>query len=310
MKSEKSFCKLIKNNKLASIAVLMFILIVFKVSWGFFQEEDRYGQASSVYNVLNQGKNEFGDVWVYEHEGNRCMTFLPPGADKVQACMNLKHNNKLVFDTYRLMMVAMYFKPEPHRVLHLGLGGGMVIRSINVINPHIKQDVVEINPLVIEYTDKYFHLKDNSIINIHNMDAMEFVRGAADKSYDMVWVDVFDDDYIPQQFLTQEFSDHLKRITKDSAVITVNTFALSEEERKKHFKEGGPNEDELFAKAFDHSFKLDSPTSSNQIIISIKGNLPERVDLIRQSNILRFRFAEIGINQQILLSYLLKYMDK
>ena len=310
MKSDKSFCKFIKNNKIATVALLMFILIILKIFWFFGQEEDRDAHGSSVYKIVDHGSNEFGDIWLYEDQDNLCMTFLPPGADKVQACMDLSHPNKLIFDTCRLMMVAMYFKPEPAKVLHLGLGGGMLVRAIEVIDPKIEQHIVEINPLVVEYNAKYLKLQDRDNIIIHNMDAMEFVSQAKDKSYDIVWVDVFDDDYIPQQFLTLEFSNQLKRITKDSAVITVNTFSLTAEERKKHFKEEWLNEDELFAKVFDHSFTLDSPTSLNKIIISIKGNLPERADLIRQSNILRFRFAEIGINQQILLSYLLKYMDK
>ncbi len=309
MKFNKSFYKLIKNNKLVTIAVVMFILVAMKMYVVSLQYDSMSPNNHLFYNVLEHGENEFGNVWIYDNEDNRCMTFLPPGANKVQACMSLKHENQLIFDTYKLMMVAMYFQVEPRKVLHLGLGGGMLVRAVQVVDPKIEQHVVEINPLVVDYNKNYFKIQGSENIIIHTMDAIDFVRAADDKTYDMVWVDVFDDDYIPQQFLTHEFASELKRITKDSAVITVNTFSLSEEERKKHFRDGG-SEDELFAKGFDHSLKLQSPTSLNQIIISIKGNLPMVADLISKSNILRVSFDEIGINQQILLPHLVKYIDK
>ena len=86
--------------------------------------------------------------------------------------------------------VPLFFHKNPERVLNIGLGGGFTLGAIKS-HPNVKQiDMVEIDPLVVEATGRYFREFNNDAladprISIHVHDGRHFLKTAPNK-YDVI----------------------------------------------------------------------------------------------------------------------------
>lgn len=117
-------------------------------------------------------------------------------------------------------------------VLILGLG----LASIPYIIEHVHQKLpsytgVEIDDEVIYLASKYVLDDLKSDINVVNTDAYTFMS-LDEHKYDLICMDVFEDDVIPADLQTTEFLEMLKdSIVKDGLII-YNRLAFTDEDKK------------------------------------------------------------------------------
>jgi len=110
-------------------------------------------------------------------------------------------------------------KRDIQKVLILGFGLGSIPQILNQeykINCHYT--AVEIDPMVIHLAKEYGYMPQQSKIEIFCADASDFVKAEQDK-YDLICVDVFIDDTVPESAESEVFLYNLKRILKDNGLL-------------------------------------------------------------------------------------------
>jgi len=134
---------------------------------------------------------------------------------------SLKIDNKHFTNTYfDYPLVATSMNENTENVLILGLGGGSCSNSFIHAYPDIQIDGVEIDPQVIEVGKKYFDMGENNLNSIAS-DGRLFVK-KTEKKYDIVFVDVYRDAYIPFHMATVEFFKEVRSILNDDGCICIN----------------------------------------------------------------------------------------
>lgn len=221
--------------------------------------------------VLHTEKSLYRNIVVYEEAGLRCMRFGRYSGSR-QSCQNLADPQQLVFEYARMMMGALYLNPAPQRVLIIGLGGGTLPSALTQLYPGLQLDVVEIDPAVVKVARKYFGFTPSASVRIHEMDGRVFVIRALKQAtrYDLVMLDAFDHEYIPEHLLTREFLGEVRDLMTANGVLAANTFSSS-----RLYK----YESATYQAVFGDFFNL---KDSNRVILLRKGGLPNN-DVIKQN---------------------------
>lgn len=118
-------------------------------------------------------------------------------------------------------------------VLILGLGLG----SIPVIleNVHQKQcnyTAVEIDDEVVDLAYRYALQDLDSPIQMITADAAIAVQQFSPAAYDLICIDLFDDDTVPPQFETTDFLNQAADLLRPGGVLLFNRLAYNAEDKK------------------------------------------------------------------------------
>lgn len=106
-------------------------------------------------------------------------------------------------------------------VLFLGLGGG-TLPSLFARQQHARLVCVDIDEAVAELAVSHCGL-DASRVQVEVGDALDYVSAAADDTYDLVFVDIFDaENLCPLSFTTPAFADSVNRVLKSGGAAVMN----------------------------------------------------------------------------------------
>ncbi len=136
------------------------------------------------------------------------------------------------------------------KVLVLGVGLGSVMYILEKIH-HAKYQYVgvEIDPTIIDLAKKY-GLKDlQSDIHLVCADATAFVAQCSEV-FDMILIDVFLDDVIPNDVEQDDFLQNVKKLLTPQGILLYNRLSFFEKDR---------NKTTLF---FQHTFKKHFPDAT------------------------------------------------
>jgi spermidine synthase len=270
--------KLIKRFSLFAFAIILFItvLVVIKNNDGS--------------KVLIKEESDFGPVWIFEKTGKRCMSFIEPPTPIVQSCY-LIQNPKIVLHSYaQLLLSTLFFNDNPQRILLIGLGGASIHNALNILLPRTQIDTVEINGVLPKIVDQYFGYKEDYRNKIFIEDGAIFAKEAEANIYDIILIDAFNADYIPPQLLTDEFMQDIKKMLTPKGIVGINTFTVSKSYEL---------ESNLFKHNFGKYYNLIFNTS--RIMLAAKNDLPGLSEIAAKSILWRYRFVEIGVDQNALL---------
>jgi len=114
--------------------------------------------------------------------------------------------------------------------LFIGGGGYVFPRYIESVWPGSHIDVVEIDPAVTQAAMQAFGLDPDTAINTHTMDARIYVdrlfksndKNEADRKYDFIYADAFNDYSVPFQLVTTEFNEKIAKLLTDDGVYMIN----------------------------------------------------------------------------------------
>jgi spermidine synthase len=111
------------------------------------------------------------------------------------------------------IIAALALHPEPKDVLLVGLGGASIPKFIGKHWPHIRIDIVELDPGVVRVCQEYFAFKGGPQMRVILMDGRMYLKRAR-KQYDIILLDAYAADHVPFHLTTVEFlrlvRDHLK----------------------------------------------------------------------------------------------------
>jgi spermidine synthase len=199
--------------------------------------------------------------------------------------------DQLIFSYTKMMMAALYLNPSPKRVLIIGLGGGTLPGAIRKVVPAAQIDVVEIDPAVSRVAYKYFGFTPGPLTHVHEQDGRVFVKQRLREkaTYDLVMLDAFTDQYIPEHLLTQQFLQEVKGILAPDGVIAANTFSDS---GLYH------HESATYASVFGPFYGL---KTNSRVILTRLGPLPTREELQVNANAIEEKLQPMGTGRDWLL---------
>jgi spermidine synthase len=248
------------------------------------------GHADSA-KLLHSQRSLYREVLVYETGSVRCMCFTRHCRVGRQSCMDVRDPDRLVMSYPQMMLGALYVNPNPRSILIVGLGGGTLPRALRQMLPQARIDVVEIDPAVVAVAKRYFDFRDGGTVRVAEMDGRVFVRRARreGRRYDLIMLDAFDHEYIPEHLLTEEFLTEVKDLLEPAGVLAANTFSSS----KLYDYESS-----TYSAVFPQFFNL---KRQNRVIIASNGPLPEKAALKATSEGFERAFRRYGFDAAGLL---------
>jgi spermidine synthase len=247
--------------------------------------------AAAEPRVIHSEKSLYRNLFITEDGDVRCLTFRRALAGTRQTCITLKDPLYLYFPYARMMMGSLYLNPDPKRILIVGLGGGTLPMALRDLLPDAEIDVVEIDQAVVKAARDYFYFKDDPKMKVYVQDGRVFVKRAqkASAPYDLIMLDAFEDDYIPEHLLSKEFLEEVKSIMTPGGILAANTFSGS-----------GlyPHESATYASVFGKFYNL---RAANRVIWAQNGELVPRAVLEQNAAALNETLEKRGVNQSSLL---------
>lgn len=187
------------------------------------------GPANAEVKLLHQERSLYRNIFVTQNGDERCMTFRYPRGVGRQSCKILHEPKKLIFQYTRMLLSALFLNPNPKRILVIGEGGGTIPTALQEMCPDAQIDVVELDGAVDSVARAYFGFKTGPKTRVTISDGRIFVKRMAARkpNYDLVLLDAFEADYIPEHMLTREFLQEVKANMAPDGVIVANTFSNS-----------------------------------------------------------------------------------
>ncbi len=218
----------------------------------------------SVNRIVYQEKSLYRNIIVVEGDGYRCMKFGRLHAR--QTCIEIANPTRLVLNYTQGLLTGLYISAAPRRVLVLGLGGGVLPMALRTLDRAMEIDTVELDPAVVKVAQSHFVYREDARSRVHVDDARVFIRKQRRQGayYDLIIIDAFDKDYIPEHLLTREFLEEVKSLLSPSGAVAANTFTK------------GPlaqHEAATYQAVFGNVFKVDMD-GGNRIILARRDRLP------------------------------------
>jgi spermidine synthase len=191
---------------------------------------------------------------------------------ELQSRMNKLNPWRLEVDYTRTMMAFLLFRPAPHSIAMIGLGGGSLAKFCFRYLPDCDITVVEINPHVIALRNEFAVPEDDEQFRVLEGDGAAFVARTP-ASFDVLLVDGFDDQGQPEALCSQQFYDACFAALKPGGVLAVN---LHQDDPGYAVWAG-----RIFRSFNGNAVEVPAPEKSNCIVFASGGVpiSPRRIDL-------------------------------
>lgn len=154
---------------------------------------------------------------------------------------------------------------KPQTALILGFGAGSVasILTEELMLAELKITGVEADPVVIELAKEQFDTSRFRHLQLVNAFAEDFIR--RDKNeYDLIAVDVFVEDEVPEACQAEEFLQLLKQHLSPKGLVVFNTMIAQSLSGKNLFRE-------KFMKLFPDAVIMETPSNEASNLVFIAG---------------------------------------
>jgi spermidine synthase len=252
--------------------------------------------------IIHRERSVYSTILVDKQGPIICMQFNVRRDQRNQSCFNERRPKEMLFPYTRMMMASLLVNPEPKRLLMLGLGGGTLPLALDELYPELHQDVIEIDPAVTRVAREFFGFAPSSRVNVVAQDGRVFVKRALqkDERYDLIMLDAFNGEYIPEHLMTREFLEEVRGLLTDGGVLVANTFSISELYEA---------ESATYAAVYSPFFNLKPNDSGNRVIIARNGPLPDRAELEARAERLAPSLERFGISFRELLPLMVTETD-
>jgi spermidine synthase len=208
-----------KNRILKTILILM----VCMTSFGFAMTA-----SSQLGEVIHRKNSLYNGIFVYKNGSIVSLKFGKRAASNTQSQIDSNDPQQLMLEYTRMTFCGLLYKPEPKRMLVLGLGGGVIPRQMRHYFPAIEIDVAEIDPDIPPIAAQFMGFKEDEKLKVYVDDGRMFIKKQLRRNpvpkYDMIVLDAFNGDYIPFHLMTKEFLQEVKGVLADDGVVIANVF--------------------------------------------------------------------------------------
>ncbi len=177
------------KNKIIKFLSYFFIINITKVE--------------SIYNGLLEIKYNNGNLILDSKKAN----YSYGGLHKVFQYILKKYKNTII---------------NANSILLLGLGGGSVVKILRKeLGIKTKITAIDYDKSVFEIAEKNFHLSNFENLDIVNEDAEFFVNKTQQK-FDVIIIDLFNDNIVPLQFLSKSFINSVTNLINTNGWLIFN----------------------------------------------------------------------------------------
>ena len=242
--------------------------------------------AHAAERVLYEKASAYSTIIVTEDEaGLRTLRFEKSGAR--QSVVKPGDPEYLALPYASVMLAGLALSEDPRRILILGLGGGTLPMFIRKHYPDATIDAVDIDPAVVYVAKEFFGFREDSRMQAHVDDGRQFIEKSR-QPYDVIFLDAFGSDSVPEHLTTQEFLQAVRRAVKPGGGVVGNLW--------------GPGHNRLYdsmirtyQEVFDELFILEVRNAGNKILLALPRKQPLSRDELtllarKVSTAKRFRF--------------------
>nr|WP_284668393.1 fused MFS/spermidine synthase [Myxococcus sp. SDU36] len=216
--------------------------------------------ASASRKVLYEKQSPYTLISVTEdEEGRRYLGFDASGA--LQSVVWRGRPLDLVLPYTQVSMVGLTYVPEPRRILVVGLGGGAMPMFLRKVVPRAHIDVVDIDPDVVTVARRYFGFREDALLRAHVGDGRRFIE-AERPAYDLIFLDAYGPDSIPEHLATQEFLKAVRAKLSPQGAVVGNVWAFPP---NRHYDAMV----RTWQVAFTQLYEFIVPQSSNRILVGV-----------------------------------------
>ncbi|MEM7100330.1 MAG: fused MFS/spermidine synthase [Pseudomonadota bacterium] len=210
--------------------------------------------------IVHRERSLYSTILVSKSGSNLCLQFSVRRDQRNQSCMNTRYPRRMVFAYTKMTMASLMFVDNPSNILVVGLGGGTLPVAFRELFPTASIDAVEIDPAVTRVAKEYFDFNPEPNINVFDQDARVWTKRALtkDKRYDLIILDAFNGEYIPEHLMTSEYLSETKRLLTSTGTLAANTFSVS-----KLYD----HESATYAAVFDQFINFQIPESANRLVV-------------------------------------------
>lgn len=205
------------------------------------------------------------------------MITLHFGDDEViQSIVKLGHPKHLELSYARVIPSCLAFTGTPQRLLIVGLGGGTLPLFFHSLFPELQIDVVEIDAVVVEVAKMQCGFFEDSRMRVLVEDGRDFIERSG-SLYDVIILDSFSNDSIPQHLLTAEFLAAVRTRLAEGGIAVANVWARTR----------NPLFDDMlrtYLEVFEDLYLLDVPDRTVKLFVAIpRKQFVTRDTLIRRT---------------------------
>lgn len=248
--------------------------------------------ARADLTLVHSERSLYREVLVYEQGGERCMCFTRQCRIGRQSCIDLANPDRFALNYTRMMLAGTLFaSPDPKRILIVGLGGGSIPTALRKLLPQAQIDVVEIDAAVTRVAKRFFGFVDGPAMRVSEVDGRVYVKRAGREGlkYDVILLDAFDHEYIPEHLLTKEFLSEVKALLAPGGVLVANTFSSSRLY---------DHESTTYTSVYGSFYNL---KRENRVIVTRLGGLPTPQELKDRASKYSAALKRYGVDSEALL---------
>ncbi len=239
--------------------------------------------------LIHRERSLYQTILVNKNGSTVCLQFSVRRDQRNQSCIDQRRPKEMVFTYTKMMMSALLLNPNPKRVLIAGLGGGTLPTALAELFPEAQIDIVEIDTAVVAVAKRFFGFAETAKLTVFTQDARVFTKRALvrNATYDLIMLDAYNGDYIPEHLMTREYLNETKSLLTDNGIVAANTFTVSRLY---------DHESATYYDVFGEYFNLRTARSSNRVILTSQQPLPNIMLLGQRAKQLEARLRPFGVN--------------
>jgi spermidine synthase len=179
------------------------------------------GLSKEPGTLIDSRESLYNQIYIYK-ENN--MVKLMFGFNKAlydETEYNPADESELPAPYTRFMTAGLAYARKVDSILEIGLGGGRTDWYLHRALPNVPVRSVELDPVVIELSRKYFGVKDEPNFEIVNADGRQFLTRSSER-YDIILLDAYHGPLVPFHMLTREYYRLLASRLNEGGVVLQN----------------------------------------------------------------------------------------
>lgn len=161
----------------------------------------------------------------------------------------------------RVLVQSLAFISSPERLLVMGLGGGTLPRFFHKTLPESIVEVVEIDPGVLEVAREFCGFLEDERLRAYIEDGRDFIERHK-AAYDVIVLDCFSHEAIPEHLLTLEFLLEVRRSLSPEGIAVANIWGRTDNRLYEHMLL-------TYRAAFEEVYVLDVPDSGTKVFVAL-----------------------------------------
>jgi spermidine synthase len=163
----------------------------------------------------------YSKIFIYRENDLIYMTFGLNKAIFIESAANTKDEFDLPAPYTRFMTAGLASARNIKSVLEIGSGGARTTWYLHRSDPELAITTVELDPVVVELSHKYFGIKDEPNFTVATADGRQFLSQSTQR-YDVILLDAYHGPFLPFHLLTEEFYSLVKTHLAEGGVVLQN----------------------------------------------------------------------------------------